>query len=143
MMIQEPQPILADLERAAGRAVLAQAKPVGPYLFLAELVRRTSIMRRQLADRLDVELLRSSSQPGQDHVLDHPRTQWRHGGLLSLMVRRALSRRTASTKYTPSAITPSAITPDSTPPALGDSRSVQQGVSDANHDAPQRHCCGP
>src|SRR3954469_10605075 len=87
-------------------------------------------MRRQLADRLDVELLRSSSQPGQDHVLDHPRTQWRHGGLLSLMVRRALPRPTASTKYPPSAITPSAIppsaiTPDSTTPALGDSRSVQ------------------
>src|SRR4051812_18085463 len=63
-------------------------------------------MRRQLADRLDVERLRSSSQPGQDHVLDHPRTQWRHGGLLSLMRRRARAPPTASTKYPPPAPTP-------------------------------------
>src|SRR4051812_2958940 len=67
-------------------------------------------MRRQLADRLDVERLRSSSQPGQGHVLDHPRTQWRHGGLLSLMRRRARARPTASTKYTPSATTPAFTT---------------------------------
>jgi hypothetical protein len=74
MMIQEPQPILADFERAAGRAVLAQAEQVGPYFLFAELVRRAPVMRRQLANRLDVDLLRSSSQPGQGHVLDHPRT---------------------------------------------------------------------
>src|SRR3954462_11061605 len=102
--------MLADFERAAGCAVLAQAKQVGSYFLLAELVRRTAIMRRQLADRLDVERLRSSSQPGQGHVLDHPRTQWRHGGLLSLMRRRARPRATASTKYTPSAITPAFTT---------------------------------
>src|SRR3954469_18387818 len=57
-----------------------------------------------------VERLRSSSQPGQGHVLDHPRTQWRHGGLLSLMRRRARARPTASTKYTPSATTPAFTT---------------------------------
>src|SRR3954452_17719994 len=106
MAIEEPQPVLADFERAAGRAVLAQAKQVGPYLFFAELLGRAPVMRRQLVDRLNVALLRSSSQPSQGHVLDHPCTQWRHGGLLSLMPRRAISRPTASTKYTPSAITP-------------------------------------
>src|SRR5271165_6109199 len=45
-------------------------------------------MCSQPAHRLDIELPRPFSQSGQYHVLDHPRTLWRHGGLLSLMFRR-------------------------------------------------------
>jgi hypothetical protein len=37
-------------------------------------------MRRQPVYRLDVVLLRSSSQLSKGHVLDHPLTQWRHLG---------------------------------------------------------------
>src|SRR4051812_49100563 len=88
-------------------------------------------MRRQLADRLDVERLRSSSQPGQGHVLDHPRTQWRHGGLLSLMHRRARARPTASTKYTPSATTPAFTTTR----ALGEAVPSNQSMSVQGVDA--------
>src|SRR3954465_914754 len=85
-------------------------------------------MRRQLADRLDVERLRSSSQPGQGHVLDHPRTQWRHGGLLSLMRRRARARPTASTKYTPPATTP-AFPPRALGEAVPSSHSFMAGAA--------------
>src|SRR5271166_364079 len=74
MAIEETQPVLVDLERAAGCPALAQAEQVAPHLFLAELVRRTPVMRSQLAYRLDVDLLRPEGQPGQRHVLDHPRT---------------------------------------------------------------------
>ena len=52
------------------------------------------VMRSQPAHRLDVELLRPRSQPGQDHVLDHPRALWRHGGPLSLMSGRLPRART-------------------------------------------------
>src|SRR3954468_10726861 len=69
--IQKTEPVLADLERAAGRSVLAQAKQVGAHFFLAELVRRTSVMRRQPPYCLDVDCLRPGSQPSQGHVLDH------------------------------------------------------------------------
>jgi hypothetical protein len=42
-------------------------------------------MRSQSVHRLDVEVLRPPGKPGQDHVLDHPRTLWRHSSRLSLM----------------------------------------------------------
>src|SRR2546421_5843486 len=71
--IEETQPVLADLERAAGRSVLAQAKQIRAHVFLAELVRRTSVMRCQSPHRLDVDCLRPGNQPSQGHVLDHPR----------------------------------------------------------------------
>ena len=83
---------MTGLEGAACRAPLAQAEQVTPHLFLTEQIGRAAVMRRQPAHRLDVELPRPLSQSGQDHVLDHPRTLWRHGGLLSVMVRRAASR---------------------------------------------------
>jgi hypothetical protein len=50
------------------------------------------VMRSQPTHRLYVDLLCSLSQSGQDHVIDHPRTLWRPGGLLSLVFRWAVSR---------------------------------------------------
>jgi hypothetical protein len=79
-------------EGAASHPLLAQAEQVAPHLFLAEQVGRAVVMRSQPTHRLYVDLLRSPSQSGQDHVIDHPRTLWRHGSLLSLMFRWAVSR---------------------------------------------------
>src|SRR5271166_289601 len=87
--VKETQAVLAGLEGAACHPSLAQAEQVAPDLFLAELIGRAPVMRSQPAYCLDVDLPRSLSQPGQDHVLDYPRTWWRHSGLFSLMVRRA------------------------------------------------------
>ena len=83
---------MTDLEGAACHASLAQAEQVVPHLFFAEQIGRAVVMRSQPAHRLDVDLPRPFRQSGQDHVIDHPRTLWRHGGLLSLMFRRAASR---------------------------------------------------
>jgi len=92
MLVEETQAVMTGLEGAAGHSSLAQAEQVAPHLFLAEQVGRAAVMRRQPAHRLDVELPRPFSQSGRDHVIDHPRTLWRHGGLLSLMFRRPASR---------------------------------------------------
>src|SRR5271157_1846068 len=93
MAIEETQAILTGLEGAACHSSLPQAEQVAPHFFIAELVGRAAVMRGQSAHRLDVDLLRSLSQSGQGHVLDHPHTQWRHGGLLSSKLRRASSAR--------------------------------------------------
>src|SRR3984885_14003869 len=82
---------MTGLEGAAGHASLAQAEQVAPHLILTELIGWATVMCGQLAHRRDVELPRPFSQSGQDHVIDHPRTLWRHGGLLSLMLRRPAS----------------------------------------------------
>src|SRR6185436_20920453 len=81
--IEETQTVLSGLECAARHAALTQVKQVGPHLLLAQLIRRAAVMRSQPAHRLDVDFLRPDSQSGQGHVLNHPRTQWQHGGLLS------------------------------------------------------------
>src|SRR5271165_7491987 len=91
MAVEKPQTVLAGLERAACHPPLAQVEQIGPHLFLAELIGRASVMRGQPAHRLGVDLLCPQSQPGQGHVFNHPRTQWRHGGLPSSMFRRATS----------------------------------------------------
>jgi hypothetical protein len=55
------------------------------------LAAATTRSKLAAADDTDyVELPRPFSQSGQDHVIDHPRTLWRHGGILSLMFRRAV-----------------------------------------------------
>src|SRR5260370_31082100 len=83
---------MIGLEGAACRPSLAQAEQVGPHLSLTEQMGRAAVMRSQPAHRLDIELPRPFSRSGQDHVIDHPRTLWRHGGLLSLMFGWAVSR---------------------------------------------------
>src|ERR1700674_1963245 len=92
MAVEETQAVLAGLEGAACNPPLAQVEQVGPNLFLAELIGRAAVMLGQLVNSPDIDLTRSRGQPGQGHVLNHPHTQWRHGGLLSLMVRRATAR---------------------------------------------------
>src|ERR1700690_3916913 len=92
MAVEETQTVLAGLEGAACNPPLAQVEQVGPNLFLAELIGRAAVMLGQLVNSPDIDLTRSRGQPGQGHVLNHPHTQWRHGGLLSLMVRRATAR---------------------------------------------------
>src|SRR5258708_2537134 len=82
VLVIETKAVMTGLEGAACHPSLAQAEQVAPHLFLAEQIGRAVVMRGQPAHRLNVELSRSLSQPGQDHVLDHPRTLWRHGGLL-------------------------------------------------------------
>src|SRR3984885_15470978 len=93
MVKEETQAILTGLEGAACYASLPQPEQVAPHLFLAELGGGSAVMRGQSTHRLDVDLLRSLSQSGQGHVLYHPRTQWRHGGFLSLKFRRPTSIR--------------------------------------------------
>src|SRR3954469_12859430 len=88
-----------------------------------------------------VERLRSSSQPGQGHVLDHPRTQWRHGGLLSLMRRRALARPTASTKYTPSATTPAFTTRPLGEAVPSNYNKAGRAKDDGTCECLHRRCC--
>jgi len=90
--VVETQPVMTGLEGAARHIPLAHAEQVAPHRFFAEQIGRAAVMRRQPAHRLDVQLPRPFSQSGQDHVIDHPRTLWRHGGLLSVMFRRAASR---------------------------------------------------
>jgi hypothetical protein len=60
-MIEKAQPVLAGLEGAAGRPALAQAEQIAPHVLLAELIRRAAVMRRQPADRPDVDSPRSLS----------------------------------------------------------------------------------
>ena len=66
-----------DLERAARHPALAQTQQVAAHFLFAELVRRAPVERSQLPDRPNVRLPGPFGQPGQDHVLDHPCTQWR------------------------------------------------------------------
>jgi hypothetical protein len=74
VLIEKAQAILAGLEGAACRPLLAQAEKIGSHLFLAELIGRAAVMRRQPIHRLGVDLLCPLSQSGQGHVLDHPLT---------------------------------------------------------------------
>src|SRR5271165_2294518 len=74
VVVEEAKAVLTGLEGAACHALLAQAEQVTPHLFLAELIGRAAVMRGQPAYCLDVDLPRSLSQPGQGHILDHPRT---------------------------------------------------------------------
>src|ERR1700692_4659602 len=91
VLVVETESVMTGLEGAASHPSLTQGEQVAPNLFLAEQIRRAAVVRGQPTHRMNVELPSSPSQPGQDHVLDHPRTLWRHGGLLSLMFRWAAS----------------------------------------------------
>src|SRR6516165_10473536 len=60
----------------------------------------------QPAHRLGVQVLRPPSQPCQSHVLDHPRTQWRHGGSPFAYVPTAPPQARRFKGYTPLTTTP-------------------------------------
>src|SRR6202161_351022 len=79
--IEELDAALIGPERAERDPALTQTEQVAPYLFLAQLIRRTAVVRGQPTDRIDVDGLRCSRQPRRLHVFDHLQSQRRHRGL--------------------------------------------------------------
>src|SRR5271154_4332035 len=79
--IEELDAALIGPERAERDPVLTQTEQVAPYLFLAQMIRRTAVVRGQPTDRVDVDGLRRSRQPRRLHVFDHLQSQRRHRGL--------------------------------------------------------------
>src|SRR5271168_1176885 len=79
--IEELDAALIGPERAERDPALTQTEQVAPYLFLAQLIRRTAVVRGQPTDRVDVDGLRRSRQPRRLHVFDHLQSQRRHRGL--------------------------------------------------------------
>src|ERR1700677_4614268 len=79
--IEELDAALIGPERAERDPALTQTEQVAPYLFLAQLIRRTAVVRGQPTDRVDVDGLRRSRQPRRLHVFNHLQSQRRHRGL--------------------------------------------------------------
>ena len=59
MVIEKAKAEPAGLERTARHPALAQAEQVASNFFLAEQIRRSTVMRGQSAHCLDVDFLRS------------------------------------------------------------------------------------
>src|SRR5436190_1861492 len=69
------------VEGAMGHAAsIAKIQQIAPHLRLAELIGRTTIVRGQPANCLDVAFLCRRHQPGGRHVCDHSLTQVSHRG---------------------------------------------------------------
>jgi hypothetical protein len=69
---------MISLEGAERQTSLAQAEEPGTHFCLAQLIRRSAIMRRQTMHRIQIESLGSRGQAGCPHVLNHSRTQRCH-----------------------------------------------------------------
>src|ERR1700683_426130 len=61
--IKELDAALIGPERAERDPAVTQTEQVAPYLFLAQLIRRTAVVRGQPTDRVDVDGLRRSRPP--------------------------------------------------------------------------------
>jgi hypothetical protein len=65
---------VVGLEGAECHTPLTQAEQIAAHLFLAQFVRRTSVMRGQIMNRDQVKGLGSGCQPSRPHVFDHTPT---------------------------------------------------------------------
>jgi hypothetical protein len=74
VLVEEAEAVQANLERPAGRALLAQLEQIAADFLFAELIGRAPVPHCQPAHRLGVGLSCPQSQTRQDHVLDHPLT---------------------------------------------------------------------
>src|ERR1700722_7179188 len=79
--VEELDAAVIGAERAECDPALTQPKQVAPYLVLAQLIRRTTVVRGQPTDRVDVDGLGSRRQPRRFHVFNHLQAQRRHRGL--------------------------------------------------------------
>jgi len=72
LTVEELDAAVIGFERAERDAALTQPKQVPAPVCLAQLIRRTAVVRGKTTDRVDVDGPRRRRQPGRLHVSDHP-----------------------------------------------------------------------
>jgi hypothetical protein len=74
MAVEKLNAEVVDLESPACHTAITQVDEVGADLLLAQLIRWTSKMGSQRADRSNVGFLGQPRQTRQGHIFDHPQT---------------------------------------------------------------------